>query len=150
MASYEQIFFDPLGEPLERAVAALAERLDARAHEGSSGWVLTRPIPGLESGAFLTGEVASYDYADSGSSDRDVFDGCPYYWSAITGPRRDGELAARAMRGAFDRIAGSGLGWPLVLTHDYDVLVATYDIDAGVRLFPPGTRTDGVDRHVWE
>jgi hypothetical protein len=60
----------------------------------------------------------------------------------------DGDDAVEA-RLVFERLAGAGLGMPMLLVHDVTYLVAAYLPDAGTHYFEEGVSMDEPDLQQW-
>lgn len=153
MSTDDHLFFDPGHRDARAAAAKIAEAVDGRFLDNQTGMGVSVDLGAVEQGAFLVGPVwentpiEPIDPEDP--TDREIFDDLPLLWSMRTGPSGDEAFARAAAREVFDRLAASCLGWPLVLAHHFSELVATYDVERGVREFPPGTRSDGTDEHLW-
>lgn len=151
MSTSDQIFFDPGLRSLSDVACVVADVLPAeRLGPPDRPTVVFRP-PGFPH-ASLVGSVEENDYVSENPTtpeERSVFDPMPLLLRLNIRPAHAYESQQRAARALFDRLTGAGLGWPLVLVHEFELLVSTYDIQRGVRTFPPGTRSDGTDEHLW-
>lgn len=147
----EHLFFDPGPTSTDAAGRAMAGVLESEMIERKDRRLLVLPS---DDDVSLSAVLEENDYvADdpdpSEPTDRSVFDDLPMVLRMNLVPTTDLDAQASAARAVFDRLASSDLGWPLVLVHEFELLVATYDLERGVREFPPGTRSDGTDEDLW-
>lgn len=158
MSTFEHLFLDPGHDDGPAAAEVLADTLELRRVERDGEVHLgTRNSP--DGSAHIGGRLGRNVYGDFGpddpaaatEADLSIYDDMPLVWSlwSADGTQKAslGEQMRRA-RAVFDLVV-ERLGWPAVLTHDFEVLVATYDPEGGVREFPPGTPSDGTGRHLW-
>lgn len=154
MSQFEDLFIDPGHADAERAANELAAVYGLRLHRSHSGnfYLGTRrlsPTVGHVGGRIERNPYRMPDPADP--QDVSIYDDFPIVWSLWADTRHDTDQEAeqrRRARAIFDLVA-TGLGWPCILVHDFEELIATYDPERGVRDFPPGTPADGTGRHLW-
>lgn len=155
MSQFEDLFIDPGHDDAERAAHELASAYGLRLNRGASG-ALYLGTPRLSAsvghvgGRIERNPYRMHDPVDP--EDISIYDDLPIVWSlwADTDDATDREEEQRRRaRVVFDSVT-TDLGWPSILVHDFEELIATYDRERGLREFPPGTRADGRDRHIWE
>lgn len=149
MSVSEQLFFDPGALTVEQAGVALASGLGldvGRDHRDVMLWKEIDP----ELGAPVGGRIVANDYGEEHPEkpeDIAVFDSIPMFFR-LSVPKTHYEHQQAVALILFKRLVDR-LGWPCVLTHEFEHVIATYDQERGVRMFPPGTRSDGTDEHLW-
>lgn len=97
---------------------------------------------------YVGGELEHNIYSSPDDpDDREVFDGYPLVWE-VWRSKTDEQTQMRVARMIFDEIVDT-LRWPVVLVHNLDLLVATWEPGRGIRDFPPDTSVDAEHEHIW-
>jgi hypothetical protein len=152
MTTSDQIYLATGGLPPAEVARRIAAALRLETHTDDVGvQVLRQEAPGEP---VFGGEIdVNGNYAfrpeDHTPSDDSVSDGFDIEWD-IGSSARDEEAIHAAAREFFDLVAAR-LPWPaLLVSHNYQRLVAASRPGEGVVELPPGTSPDAPDRAVWE
>lgn len=149
MSIFEQIFFDPGGATIEQAGSLMASHLGVRfGWDRGNGALWTGVDPELpaSAGGLLT---PNYDIEPESDAAEDiaVFNSLPMVWALrVANDQYEHQQVVALI--LFHRLVDR-LAWRCVLTHEYELVIATYDHERGVRMFPPSTRSDGTHEHLW-
>jgi hypothetical protein len=148
MSRYEHLFLHS-GLPLTETARRLSQALHADIREDPDGAVyVTRQ--GAD-GSTVGGEVYDNFYGPPPDPEPDevsVLDGYETVYKVWTTTRDEAIQLAEARR-IFDEVMAA-LGWPMLLVHELDILVAAWNHTTGLTVFPTDTTPDFRDRHLWE
>lgn len=152
MTDYEHIFFDPGGLDAERSARRLASTLamdylrNDHGHLVAREWVdeAGRHVVGgdVDTNIFVTGP-------EDGPGAFSIMDDYPLVWSLTKRIAADREDPLRAALAIFRELAASDLRWSMALVTGFDWLIATFDVERGLRLFPPHTSPEEDGASVW-
>jgi hypothetical protein len=149
MSQFEHLFLDPgheearsIAQQLMDSFGLLASERAGHLYLGTTEW---SPSVGHVGGRIERNHYRILDPVVP--ADFLIYDGFPIVWSLWADVDTEEEQRRRA-RVVFDDVAAE-FGWPSILVHDFEELVATYDPERGLREFPPGTPSDGTGRHIW-
>jgi hypothetical protein len=147
MATFEHLFIkSDIG--FEAQAEELASLLGMTLVRNEQGLWLNRNLPHGES--VVGGEVHANNYSDPDSTaeDAQAFDGYDTVFAIRVLPRRSADQQAEALK-IFDELATARPQTPMILTHDLDLVVATYLPDRGAHVFADGVTVDAGDAQAW-
>jgi hypothetical protein len=152
VTDYEHIFFESGGLGVEESARTLARILgmdylrNDHGHLVATEWTddRGRHVVGgdVDSNIFVTGP-------EDGPGEFSIMDDYPLVWSLTQRPAADRDEPQRVALDLLRRIVASDLRWPMALVTGFDWLIATYDVDRGLRIFPPGTSPEEDGAHLW-
>lgn len=152
MTDYEHIFFDSGGLAAGESAHLLADALRMRYVKNDRGHLIGREWTDDRGRHVIGGDVDVNSFVtgpEDGPGEFSIMDAYPLVWSLTKRPASDREDARSAALELFRELVASGLGWPMALVTGFDWLVATYDAERGLRVFPPQTSPDGDGAHLW-
>lgn len=147
MSTYEHIFLKTDASP-EAAADELARALGMELLRDREGVVVWAPgfggLPGRVQGG-LSPNI--YGSATDDPQDRSAIDDYQLVWT-IWRANSDEEMQLEIAWAIFLEITRA-VRWPAALVHNLDLLVATWDLERGLRRFPPLTSVDLQDEPIW-
>jgi hypothetical protein len=152
VTDYEHIFFDPRGITPEEAALVLARTLGMRHVKNDRGHLIGREWTDERGKHVVGGDVDTNIFVtgpEDGPGEFSIMDDYPLVWSLTkrVATNRD-EPQAVALE-IFRDLAASELRWPMALVTGFDWLIATFDVERGLRLFPPHTSPEEDGAHLW-
>jgi hypothetical protein len=152
MTDYEHIFFDPDGLTSGDAALVLARVLQMRYVGNDLGHLIGREWTDDRGPQVVGGDIDTNIFV-TGPEDEpgefSIMDDYPLVWSLTKRPAADREEPLTFALGIFQELAGSDLAWPMALVTGFDWLIAAYDRERGLRIFPPRTSPEEDGAHVW-
>jgi hypothetical protein len=152
VTDYEHIFFEPNGLDAEESALVLSRTLQLRYVRNDHGHLVGRDWTDDEGKHVIGGDVDTNIFVtgpEDGPDEFSIMDDYPLVWSLTKRPAADREEPRRAALEIFRELAASPLRWPMALVTSFDWLIATYDIERGLRVFPPGTSPEEEGAHLW-
>ena len=148
MPNYDYVFV-ATGLPPEKVASLIGERLHIEAGVSNDGVTyITRPG---QSVGTVSATVESNDFGSPDEFEPDevaAYAGYDTIMQVWTAPRNTDAQRAEARR-LFDDIVGAFPVWPALLTHAFDVVMATWR-DGSLHEFPDGLSAWTSQRAVWE
>jgi hypothetical protein len=96
----------------------------------------------IDTNIFVTGP-------EDGPGAFSIMDDYPLVWSLTKRIAADRDEPRKFALDIFRALAESDLGWSMALTTSFDWLIATYDVERGLRTFPPRTSPEEDGAHLW-
>jgi hypothetical protein len=152
MTDYEHIFFEPGGLGVEESARTLALTLGLDYLRNDHGHLVVREWTDDRGKHVIGGDVDSNIFVtgpEDGPGEFSIMDDYPLVWSLTKRPAADREDPQQAALEIFQELAASELAWPMALVTGFDWLIATFDVERGLRVFPPGTSPEEDGAHLW-
>jgi hypothetical protein len=152
VTDYEHIFFDPDGLNPEEAALVLARTLQMRYVKNDHGYLIGREWTDGRGKHVVGGDIDTNIFVtgpEDGPGEFSIMDDYPLVWSLTKRIAADRDEPRQFALDIFRDLAESNLGWPMALTTSFDWLIATYDVERGLRIFPPRTSPEEDGAHLW-